>query len=346
MSQRYGVFGGSFNPPHNGHVEAVRAVVKKAGLAEVLVIPAAKSPLKPVVEGPDAQERLAMTELAFRGEGLPVKVDGREIKRGGSSYTIDTIESLKAEKPQAEFYLIMGGDKLDELDQWKDWKKLINESHILFVSRPGFDFPATPEDLPAFLQPFVDEMEFNFIQLTTGKSIQFVKIPEVHTSSTELRRWLRSSQNVSQHMPLAVESYIKEKGLYRSVSEKISDYGKFTHFCAQVLSDKKAIQIRGFDLREQEAPTEFALVASGTSTRHTSAMAENLMRTVKEEFRIYPQGVEGVSEGRWVVIDYGSTMIHLFYDFVRQDYRLEDLWRRAPEIKLQVKAAPAAAADH
>jgi nicotinate-nucleotide adenylyltransferase len=63
-------------------------------------------------------------------------------------------------------------------------------------------------------------------------------------------------------------------------------------------------------------------------------MAENLVKAVKDEFNVYPLSVEGVDEGRWVVVDYGALIVHLFYDFVRQEYRLEDLWKNGTELKL------------
>lgn len=342
MMKKIGIFGGSFNPAHAGHVEAVRSVSLKTGLNEVLVIPTAQNPLKPAVEGPTPDERLAMAELAFKGEGLPTRIDDREIRRGGRSYSIDTVAELKKENPGAEFHFILGVELLEDLNQWKSWEKLIGECNFIFVSRPGFELPSEVSELPSFLTPFVDEFEFNYVQLKTGKTMQFVRIGEVAVSSTELRKWLRIGKKTSQFIPLAVETYIREKGLYRPVSEKIADFGAFAKFCAQALNEKKGINLRGFDLRQLAAPAEFAVVGSGTSTRHTSSLGENLMRTVKEEYNVFPQGVEGIEEGRWVVIDYGSVMVHLFYDFVRQDYKIEDLWRQAAEMKLELSASPKA----
>ena len=96
---KIGIFGGTFSPPHLGHVACVDTVLKKAGLDKVLVIPASRNPLKHPVEGPSAEDRFAMTKLAFSDFGANVTVDSRELDRGGASYTIETVRSLQKENP-------------------------------------------------------------------------------------------------------------------------------------------------------------------------------------------------------------------------------------------------------
>ncbi|MGZ3692387.1 MAG: ribosome silencing factor, partial [Pseudobdellovibrio sp.] len=129
-------------------------------------------------------------------------------------------------------------------------------------------------------------------------------------------------------------SYIKQHGLYKTGSSKISNFKTFTDFCAQSLFDKKGIAVKAYDIQSVSSSSDYTLIASGTSTRHASSMAENLVKAVKDEFNVYPLSVEGIDEGRWVVVDYGALIIHLFYDFVRQEYRLEDLWKTGTELKL------------
>lgn len=332
---RVGIFGGSFNPPHMGHLSSLQTVFKKAGLDEIRVIPAAQNPLKVQTEGPTPEQRLQMTKLALQGFGDHFVVDDIEIKRGGKSFTIDTIKNLRKTISADDLYLIVGMDKLDELDQWKDFSDILKEANLIITSRPGFYFPESENELPEIIKKQVLEFDFNFIELKTGRNIQFLKLDDVAISGTELRKGLRASRNVSKYIPLSVETYIKEQGLYRHMGDKISDYQKFTEFCGNALFARKAIQVRGYDLRKMSAPTEFALTASGTSTRHASSLAENMIRAVKEEYNIYPQGVEGIDEGRWVVVDYGSLMVHIFYDFVRQEYSIENLWRAGIDLGLK-----------
>jgi nicotinate-nucleotide adenylyltransferase len=332
---RVGIFGGSFNPPHMGHLASLQTVLKKAGLGQIRVVPAAQNPLKVQTEGPTPEQRLEMTRLALQGWGDQFVVDDLEIKRGNKSYTVDTIRQFRKTTAAEDLYLIIGMDKLHELDQWKDFGDILKEANLIVTSRPGFFFPDSENELPEVVRKQVLEFDFNFIELKTGRNIQFLKVDDVSISGTELRKWLRVGRNVSKYIPLAIETYIKEHGLYRHMGDKISDYRKFTEFCANALFARKAIQVRGYDLRKMSAPTEFALTASGTSTRHAASLAENMIRTVKEEYNILPQAVEGLDEGRWVVVDYGSLMVHIFYDFVRQEYSIENLWKEGIDLQLK-----------
>lgn len=338
---RVGIFGGSFNPPHLGHVNSVKTLIDRAGLQEVLVIPSWKNPLKKLVEGPSPESRLEMTRRAFADVGAKVKVDDLEILKGKTSYTIETIKDLKKKRPEDEFHLIIGIDLLPELSSWKKWEEILEQVSLIVTSRPNYEFPENIEELPEFLRPVAKQLDFNIVELKTGKEIQFVQLPDMDISASDVRKRLHIGQNVSQQLPLGVESYIRDEKLYAHLKEKIKDYQKFTEFCAHQLFERKAIQVRGFDLRKMAAPTEFALVASGTSTRHASSLAENLLRAVKEEFNLLPQGIEGLSDGRWVLIDYGSLMVHVFYDFVRNEYAIENLWKAGIDLGLKDSTTPA-----
>lgn len=329
---RVGIFGGSFNPPHNGHLNSIHTVAKKLSLQKVHVVPAAQNPLKTPVEGPTPQQRLELTRQAFSQYGEQFFVDDQEINRGGNSYTIDTIKNLRQEVGADDLFLIVGADKFEELNQWKDYKKILSEVNLVVTTRPGYDVPETQEELPEYLRDLVAEFDFNFIELTTGRNIQFITLKDIELSSSELRKSLRNGRPVEKHIPLAVESYIREHKLYRHIGDRIGDYKKFTEFAANVLFSRKGINVRGYDLTSISSPSEYTLIASGTSTRHAASLAENVIAAVKEEFNVLPQSVEGIDEGRWVLVDYGSLIIHLFYDFVRQEYSLENLWREGKDM--------------
>lgn len=329
---RIGLFGGSFNPPHMGHLNSLETVQKKAGLDRIHVLPNSQNPLKVQVEGPQADQRLEMVRRALNSYGPQFVVDDREIRRGGVSYTIDTIREFRKEVDAEDLFLIIGADNFETFDQWKDYRDILKEANLIVTTRPGFEIPSSVDDIPAFLKDMIAEADFNFIELKSGRNIQFLTLKDVEVSSSEIRKKLRTGRPVQKELPLSVESYIREQGLYRPLTDRIGDYKAFTEFCANVLFERKGINVRGFDLREMSAPTEFALVASGTSTRHASSLAENVVQRVKEEYNVYPQGIEGLDEGRWVVLDYGSTMIHLFYDFVRQEYSIENLWQEGKDL--------------
>jgi len=332
---KIGIFGGSFNPPHNGHINNIQTVAKKVGLDKVHIIPAAQNPLKTPVEGPTPEQRLELTKLAFEQYGEQFFIDDQEIKRGGKSFTIDTINNLRKQYAAEDMFLVLGADSFEEIGSWKDSQKILSETNLIVTTRPGYDIPESLEEMPEYLKPFVAEFDFNFIELTTGRSIQFITLRDIEISATELRKWLRTGKPVEKYLPLSVESYLKEHKLYRNLGHRIGDYQKFTTFCANVLFSRKGIAVRGFDLTGIAAPSEYTLIASGTSTRHAAAMAENIVTAVKDEYNVHPQSVEGMDEGRWVLVDYGSLIIHIFYDFVRQEYSLENLWREGKDLGLK-----------
>jgi len=334
---KVGIFGGSFNPPHNGHVNSLTTVQKKMGFDKIHIIPNSQNPLKVPTEAPTHEHRLEMARLAFSTYGPAFFVDDVELKRGGKSYTIDTIKELRKQYESKDLYLIIGADNFEGFSEWKDYKKILEEVNLVVTTRPGYEIPENADEFPDYLSGLVAESDFGAVELTTGRSIEFLTLQDLDISSSELRKKLRVGRPVEKFLPLSVESYIKENKLYRSANKKITDYEKFALYCAQVLFDKKAIGVRGFDIREISTTTDFTLIASGTSTRHAASIAENLIMAIKEEFNVYPQGVEGVDEGRWVVVDYGPLIIHLFYDFVRQEYRMEELWKSGKEFNLKDK---------
>jgi nicotinate-nucleotide adenylyltransferase len=332
---RVGIFGGSFNPPHMGHINSLLTVQKKAGLDKVHVVPAAQNPLKMPVEGPTNEQRLDLVKQSLNTYGKQFFVDDQELKRGGLSYTIDTVMNLRKEIDPEDLFLIIGADQFEEFSQWKDYQKILTEANLIVTTRPGWDIPQEADELPEYLKALVAEYDFNFIELKTGRNVQFIRLQDIQVSASEVRKLLRTGRPVEKVLPLSVESYIREHKLYRPIGDRIGDFEKFTVFCGNVLFSKKGILVRGFDLTSIAAPTEYALIASGTSTRHAVSLAENVVQAVKEEYNVLPQSIEGVDEGRWVLVDYGSLIVHVFYDFVRQEYSLENLWKDAKDMKLK-----------
>jgi nicotinate-nucleotide adenylyltransferase len=334
IEKKIGIFGGSFNPPHLGHVNAVTTVVKKIGLDRIHIIPAYQNPMKRPIEGAKAEDRLEMVQLAFETYGSQYLVDDREISRKGKSYSVDTILEFRKEHSAEALHLILGLDTFEDFGSWKDFAKILENTNLVVVTRPGCHIPHSVEELPQAIRPYVAAFDFNFIELSAGRNIQFVSLEDIEISGAELRKKIRAGRSTEKFLPLSVENYIKEKNLYKAIGSKVGDYEKFTRFCIEFLLSKKSINIRAFDLRNLQAPSEFTLVTSGTSTRHTVSLAENLIQAVKEEYGVYPQSLEGIEEGRWVLIDYGSLIVHFFYDFVRHEYQLESLWKAGVEIKI------------
>ena len=142
---RIGLLGGTFNPIHLGHLLIARDAMEQLHLDRVKFIPAALPPHKPLAGNVSAAHRLRMTRLAVRGEpGL--EVDDIEIRRGGRSYSVETVAELKRRHPEAEFYFIIGADSLEELHQWYEIGQLTRLCVFAVLARPGCKL-ATPAGL-------------------------------------------------------------------------------------------------------------------------------------------------------------------------------------------------------
>lgn len=330
---KIGLFGGTFNPPHVGHLNSIETVRRKMGLDKIILIPAFQNPLKKEIDGPSPDHRVNMLKALVQGYEKYYEVDTQEIQRKGLSYSKDTIAEYRKHYDAKELFLILGGDNLESFDKWKEYRDILKETNVIFTTRPGYDVPTSEDELPKYLKDLTADFEFNFIELNTGRSVQFVTLDDIEISSSELRKKLRTGRPVTKFLPLSVENYIKETRLYRDFGQKVKDYKQFTLFCANFLNDKKGIMTNSYDLTKMSAPSEYAVISSGTSTRHAISLADSLTAAVKDEFNLLPQSVEGTEEGRWVVVDYGSLIVHVFYDFVRQEYNLERLWKDAAPLK-------------
>ncbi len=332
---KLGIFGGSFNPLHLGHINSVVNVAEKMSLDKIIVVPAYQNPLKEPIEGPSPEQRLKMAQIGFEEYKDFVEVDSIEIERQGKSYTVDTIQKYIDEYSKDSIFLILGIDTFYSFDNWKDFDQILNMVNLIVTSRPGNQLPFSVSDFPKGLQPYVAAFDRRFIQLTTGMSIEFIRIEDIDISATELRKKIRNGLKVEKFLTYEVESFIQQEELYKPLGAKIDDYEGFTSFCAQFLNERGAIGLRAFDLKDVESPSDYTMIASGTSTKHAGSLAQTLIQEVKSEYAVLPISVEGINEGRWCLLDYGALIIHIFYDFVRQEYGLETLWREGKELKIK-----------
>lgn len=198
---RLGVFGGSFDPVHNGHLELARCCQEQAPLDEVWFTPTAVQPLKQ--HGPRAgkADRVAMLELAIAGEAT-WRICRLEIDRGGVSYTVDTLRQIHAERPDDPLFLILGSDTLGDLFAWREPEEILRLATPLFVHRSGAPQP----EVPAVV-----------LQLISGGQVvpQTLQMPAMTESSTEIRDRVAAGQPIDDMVPPGVAEYIAEHTLYR-----------------------------------------------------------------------------------------------------------------------------------
>ncbi len=336
IKERIGLFGGTFNPPHMGHVNSMLTILNRLKLDRVVVIPNSKNPLKPITDGPTPEQRLVMTEKMVKTYE-ELSVDNLEVEKGGESYTYETIKKYSEKHSAEDIHLIVGIDTFDGFGRWKNFEEILTSCNLVVTSRSGHYLPLGIEELPQGVQDLVAEYDRQFIVLQTGRTIQFVQLDDMDVSATEIRKKLRFGKKVEEFLALEVVDYIKEEGLYKPIGPRLGDAEEFTCFCAQILFNRKGINVQGYNLGEQSSSSEFSLITSGTSTRHAIAMGEQIIERVLEKYGVRPLSVEGVTEGRWVLLDYGQLIVHIFYDYVRMEYQLENLWQDGERLKLEDK---------
>ena len=187
------IFGGTFDPPHIGHLLIAQTVCEAENFDKILFMPANRPPHKKNISG--VEDRLAMLNIAI--EGNPnFEISDLEIKRGGVSYTIDTLKALRSSIITEEddlFYLI-GSDSLLELSHWKEPRDILKNCNVVVAIRPGF----RPSDIPAWIL----------------HRIQFANIPRFEISSSNIRTRWRENKTIRYLVTLPVWEYINQNQLY------------------------------------------------------------------------------------------------------------------------------------
>ena len=198
--RRIGIYGGTFAPPHNGHVAAARAFLSQMRLDYLYVIPAFLPPHKRLDFIDDPADRLRMCELAFGGiEG--VIVSDAEQRRGGKSYTVDTLRELSA--PDTRLFLLCGTDMMLTLDTWYEAPDIFRLCYPIYIRRES------DESLDRRIVAKVSEYKEKY-----NAVVRRVVTPPIERSSTEVRRAAAAGKSLAGMVPPAVEAYIREHGLY------------------------------------------------------------------------------------------------------------------------------------
>ena len=199
--KRVGIYGGTFNPPHNGHVGAAEAFCRDALLDELIIMPDFLPPHKEIANTISPSDRLRMCDLAF-SHIEKAYVSDMEIKRGGRSYTYITLEEL--ERPDAELYFLCGTDMLLTLSEWVRPERIFELATICYVRREN------DEATSALIAQRVEEYEEKY----SARIIKIVPDEVKVVSSSELRESLKKGFDIGA-LPISVLEYIKEKGLYK-----------------------------------------------------------------------------------------------------------------------------------
>ena len=204
--KRIGVFGGAFDPPHNAHLALAQTAIAQLQLDELKIIPTgfAWHKDRPLSA---AEHRLKMAQLAFGGLDR-INVDAREIKREGHSYTIDTLEALQAEEPDAAFFLLIGGDQLAAFTQWHRWQDILSRATVCVAERPLQ--ASAPADVLALTPALRQSIHLQLPPMTVSATA-IRQLIACHTGSPHT-----SQPDLAGLVPDAVARYISLHGLYQA----------------------------------------------------------------------------------------------------------------------------------
>jgi nicotinate-nucleotide adenylyltransferase len=207
-----GVFGGTFNPVHYGHLRSALELVERLQLDQLRLMPSAQPPHRDTPQC-SAVHRAAMVELAVTGEPR-LLCDVRELQRSGKSYTIDSLIELRGELgAQSVLCMVMGCDAVQEITKWHRWQELLDWAHIVVITRPGWELPRTGV-VAQWLQEYRLGDSGALRQRPAG-GIVIEELRPLAISSTEIRELLAAGRSARYLMPPSVLDYIKTHQLYR-----------------------------------------------------------------------------------------------------------------------------------
>ena len=213
---RLGLFGGTFNPIHIGHLRAAVEVREAFNLHELLLVPSAHPPHKNAQNMASAQDRLEMVRLAVRSVPF-LEVTDVELARSGPSYTIETLRYFRDRLgPEGTIHFVVGQDAFSEITTWKSYQQLFATAHFVVMARPG----PKMENLESFIHTHISK-EYKYDETSSRymhprwHPISCFNITHLDISATQTRNWIKQGRSIRFLVPDSVEGFIKQKGLYR-----------------------------------------------------------------------------------------------------------------------------------
>jgi nicotinate-nucleotide adenylyltransferase len=348
-----GILGGTFDPFHSGHLALARAARDALGLERILVVPAAVPPHKLGQPISPAADRLAMVEAGIAGEpGL--EVSRIELERTGPSYSVDTVASLadaeRAAGREPDMAVILSAESFAGLASWHDPERLLDLVRIVVAPRPGHPAP--------------DRAAVERIAPGRADRVIVIEGPLVDVSASSIRKLAAAGRPLGDLVPPGVAQYIEAHRLYRQpdpleesspVTEPADDAPSgatstiprrdglpnrgpaaatderpldMARRIVELAEDKKAADIVLLDLTGLTTLADAFVICSGGSERQLDAIADGILEGLRAE-KVRPIGREGTAASHWVLVDFGSVVVHIFTPPERDYYSLEKHWAEA-----------------
>ncbi|MBV5337053.1 MAG: nicotinate-nucleotide adenylyltransferase [Deltaproteobacteria bacterium] len=211
---KLGLLGGTFNPIHLAHLRIAEEACEAAGLDQILFIPAADPPHKPLARGVSFNLRAGMVQQAI-AENPRFGLSDIETRRSGKSYTVHTLQILKQERPDDELHFVIGSDSFLELGLWHRYDELFTLASLIVIERPGKLILNPLQQLPKSVRSDFLLERTNLLRHRSGTTICFYQGVHLDIASSRLRELLADGHSIRYLVPPVVEEYIAQKGLYR-----------------------------------------------------------------------------------------------------------------------------------
>lgn len=329
-----GLYGGSFHPAHEGHGHVAETALKRLGLDRVIWLVSPQNPLKGAGAEDNLGERCESARARANGPRMIVSDAEARLAGRGPRYTVDTVRWFKARFPRVHFVWIMGADNLAQFHRWKGWTALMREIPIAVVSRPGV--PLGGRFAPAarrFAGSRLPSTAAKRLALAKPPAWIYLTAPFESLSSTALRNsadrnhtaWYAELGRRAQESPLNRSPAPEALTPDANFAEASRTPKPLETMILNRLDDEKAQDIVFIDLTDKSSVADGLVIASGRSHRHVGAIADHLVRAIKDSGHGKAR-VEGLPGCDWVLIDAGDVIIHLFRPEVRSYYNIEKIW--------------------
>ena len=212
---KLGLFGGTFDPIHFGHLRAAEEIRQILNLTKIYFIPSSIPPHKEELNITRASDRLKMLRLAIEGNEY-FDISEFELENKSTSYTVDTLEHMSRAHPDMEFYFIVGNELFNQIESWKDYRKLFELCSFAVITRPGFS-DLDSNKIPLALKDnflYYKRVENVISYTNNSRNIVFAEIRGIEISSTDIKKFVKSKKSIKYLIPDKVEKFIITEKLY------------------------------------------------------------------------------------------------------------------------------------
>ncbi len=327
--RRVGLLGGSFNPPHAGHLHISREAIKRFGLDQVWWLVSPQNPMKPSDVTRPFEERFEECLVLTENDRRIVVSDFEDLL--DLQMSADTMQALRASFPETDFVWIMGSDVLAELHLWELAEDFVAQVPLAVFPRPGSVIAGLNSVMARKLAHARYEGPAQSFMDFEAPAWTLVPAAMKDLSSTQLRaERLEAEQRAFDALPRQRGGVVVGGQAPKSEERvKIKSAEDMRDLVLSILEDNKAEDINLVDLAGKSSLADYMIIASGRAAPHVKAMSDHVQRAIKKGGRKTPN-VAGQGNGDWILLDLGDVVVHLFRPEVRDFYQLDELWR--PEL--------------